>query len=191
MNKTESAFSSLPLSFVVIFSVFIFLTSCQRKADYATVENPMKDFVSNVNDSLRGAKSIEDLSCDLFLTLQGEITFNQLSHFIPDSEDIAHMYLLTQNSLPQGKVLKVNADSAHQSLQQGFYAAQSKAAVLHSDWKNAELKRVLVIDIEYQRLPSKKIIIEAIDGKTTLRASAKCLKIGDRWFIGEDIRYGV
>ena len=87
--------------------------------------------------------------------------------------------------------LKDNADSVQHILKNGFFAAQSKPAVLHSDWKNATFTRIMIIEIESQKLPSKKIVLEATDGTTTLRASAKCMKIGERWFIGEDIRYGV
>jgi len=151
----------------------------------------MKEFTLNVNDSFRGAKSIQDLSCDFFLALQGQITYEQFRRFTPDSADISNIYMLTQTPLPTGVELKANQDSAQHILHSGFLAAQSKAAVLHADWKDATFTRVMIIEIENQKLPSKKIVLEATDGKTTLRASAKCMKIGERWFIGEDIRYGV
>lgn len=168
-----------------------FLFSCQPKAQYDTIENPMKGFNAGMSDSVRGAKSIQDLSCYFFLSLQNEMTFTQLKHFIPDSADIANIYVVTETPLPLPSDLKANEDSVQHILHAGFSAAQSKAAVLHADWKDATLTRVMVIEIEGQKLPSKKIVLEATDGKTTLRASAKCMKIGDRWFIGEDIRYGV
>ncbi len=174
-----------------ITTMIMSLFSCQPKAQYDTIENPMKDFASNTPDSQHGAKSIRDLSCYFFLALQNQLTFSQLSDFIPDSGDIATIYILTQAPLPAPAELRANEDSVRHILHAGFAAAQSKAAVLHSDWKDATLSRVMVIDIENQRLPSKKIVIEATDGKTILRASAKCMKIGERWFIGEDIRYGV
>lgn len=151
----------------------------------------MKGFRLSLSDSARGAKSIQDLSCYFFLALQGQISFDQLEQFIPDSADIAHMYTITQTPLPAGAELKANQDSVQHILHAGFAAAQSKPTVLHSDWKDATFTKVRVIPIEDQKLPSKKIMIEATDGKTTLRASAKCMQIGDRWFIGEDIRYGV
>jgi hypothetical protein len=188
MNKIKLFHYSL---FTIHFSIFLLIASCQRKADYDTIENPLKGFTLTVNDSLHGAKSIQDLSCDLFLALQGKITFEQLRHFTPYSEDIANIYALTQTPLPSPAELKANQDSVQHILHAGFSAAQSKAAVLHSDWKNATFTRVMIIEIENQKLPSKKIVLEATDGNTTLRASAKCMKIGERWFIGEDIRYGV
>ena len=151
----------------------------------------MKGFTLATNDSVRGAKTIQDLSCYFFLALKGDISFQQLTHFTPDSADIANIYILTQTPLPYSDDLKANQDSVQHILHEGFLAAQSKAAVLHADWKNATFTLVRVIEIEYQKLPSKKIVIEAMDGKTTLRASAMCMQIGDRWFIGEDIRYGV
>ena len=174
-----------------IYLFFITISSCQPKAEYDVIVNPMKGFTENLDDSIRGANSIQDLTCYLFLTLQGKITFEQLKHFAPDSTDIAKIYVLTQTPLPGGTELKANQDSIQHILHAGFLSAQSKAAVLHSDWKNATLTRVMIIEIENQKLPSKKIVLEATDGNTTLRASAKCMKIGERWFIGEDIRYGV
>lgn len=151
----------------------------------------MKGFSPALNDSLRGAKSIQDLSCYFFIALKNQVSFNQLSHFTPDSADIAAIYVQTQTPLPARSDLKANEDSVQHILHAGFSAAQSKAAVLHSDWKDATLIKVMIINIEGQRLPSKKIVLEATDGRTTLRASAKCMQIGNRWFIGEDIRYGV
>jgi len=186
MNNTYRTFLLLAHS-----SLLFAISSCQPKAQYETILNPMKGFTVIVNDSIRGAKSIQDLSCDLFLALQGKITFEQLRHFTPDSVDIANIYTLTQTPLPPGAELKANQDSVQHILHAGFLAAQSKASVLHADWKDATLKRVMIIEIENQKLPSKKIVLEATDGKTTLRASTKCMKIGERWFIGEDIRYGV
>jgi hypothetical protein len=165
--------------------------SCQPKADYDVITQPMNGFDFNINDSVRGAKSIKDLSCYFFVAMQGQISFEQFKKFVPDSADIANIYVLTQTQLPDGSYLKANADTVLNRMLNGFNSARSKPAVLHSDWKDASLTRVMVIEIEDQNLPSKKIVIEATDGKTTLRASAKCMKIGDRWFIGEDIRYGV
>jgi hypothetical protein len=169
----------------------LFFSSCQPKADYETLTNPMKGFAPGTNDSIRGAKSIQDLSCYLFIALDGQITFNQLEKFIPDSEDIANIYILTQSPPASGDDVRANADTVRNLLQKGFKATVSKSAVLHADWKNAVLNRVMVIEIEDMKLPSKKIILEAADGKTTLRASVKCMKIGDRWFLGEDLRFGV
>ncbi|HYV94857.1 MAG TPA: hypothetical protein VE978_23990 [Chitinophagales bacterium] len=179
------------LLLIAFSSLLLAVSSCQPKAQYDTIENPMKGFALNANDSFRGAKSIQDLSCDLFLALQGKITFEQLRQFTPDSADIANIYMLTQTPPPSGGEIKANQDSVQHILHSGFLAAQSKAAVLHTDWKDATLTRVMIIEIENQKLPSKKIVLEATDGNTTLRASAKCMKIGERWFIGEDIRYGV
>lgn len=182
------------LRFTLLITHYSLLTiffSCQPKADYETIANPMNGFSANLNDSIRGAQSIQDLSCYLFISLKGQITFNQLEKFIPDSEDISAIYVLTQAPLPSGTDVRANADTVRNLLQKGFKATVSKSAVLHADWKNAVLNRVMVIEIEDMKLPSKKIILEAADGKTTLRASAKCMKIGDRWFIGEDLRFGV
>ena len=173
------------------FSLFTLFLSCQPKAEYDVIKDPMKGFVVNMDDSTRGAKSIQELSCYFFSALQGKITFQQLQKFTPDSEDIAHIYTLTSTSVSSAKDIRANADTVSNLLKSGFNAAVSKASVLHSDWKKATLNRVMVIEIEDQKLPSKKIVLEASDGKTTLRASAKCMKIGNRWFIGEDLRYGV
>lgn len=165
--------------------------SCQPKAQYDVIADPMKGFVMNLNDSVRGARSIQELSCYFFSALGGKITFQQLQQFTPDSEDIARIYTITSTPVSSGNALRANADTVSNRLRDGFNAAVSKASVLHSDWKKATLHRVMVIEIEDQKLPSRKIVLEAADGKTTLRASAKCMQIGDRWFIGEDIRYGV
>jgi len=175
----------------ILFTLFTTFFSCQPKADYDVITEPMNGFAFNMNDSARGAKSIKDLSCYFFVALQSQISFEQFKKFIPDSSDIAAIYNLTQTQIPSGNFLKANADTVMNRIQNGFNSARSKPAVLHSDWKDASLVRVMVIEIEDQKLPSKKIVIEATDGKTTLRASAKCMQIGDRWFIGEDIRYGV
>jgi len=185
----KKSFCSLLL--VIWYCLLSFFFSCQPKAQYDVIQDPLKDFKSNLNDSVRGAKSISDLSCYLFFALQGQITFKQLQKFIPDSADIANIYALTQSAPISSHDVRANADTVKNQLQNGFNAAVSKAAVLHADWKNATINRVMVIEIEDQKLPSKKIVIEAMDGKTTLRASVKCMQIGERWFLGEDLRYGV
>lgn len=180
-------------TFLYSSAIWIFLLvlmGCQPKAQYDTINEPMKEFVMNASDSVRGAASVQELSCYFYSALHGDISFDQLSRFIPDSGNIAQIYALTNTSTANLR-LKENADTIRSVLHRGFVAAMSKAAVLHASWSNATFDQVMVIEIEDQKLPSKKIIIICNDGKTTLRASAKCLQIGDRWFIGEDIRYGV
>lgn len=179
----------LYLSLVICFILFGW-TGCQPKAQYDTINEPMKDFVLQANDSIRGAASVQELSCYFYSALHGDISYDQLTRFIPDSGNIAQIYALTNTSTANLR-LKEDADTIRNVLHRGFVGAMSKAAVLHASWSNATFDQVMVIEIEDQKLPSKKIIIICNDGKTTLRASAKCLQIGDRWFIGEDIRYGV
>jgi hypothetical protein len=173
-----------------IFLAFLFLLSCQPKADYVIIKNPGKDFQLIVNDSIRGAVSIEELSSYYYAALRGQISFEQFSRFIPDSGDIAKIYAETGTPV-SSQNLKSNADTILQTLQLGFVEARSKAATLHSSWNEVAFDEVMVIDIANQKLPSKKIVVIGTKDKTTLRASAKCLQIGRRWFIGEDIRYGI
>lgn len=192
MTKMKSPYRLTTMSglpFLICFFLFG-LMGCQPKAQYDTINEPMKDFVLNTSDSTRGATSVQELSCYFYSALHGDISYDQLTHFIPDSGNIAQIYVLTNTSSANVR-LKENADTIRNVLHRGFVGAMSKAAVLHASWSNASFDQVMVIEIEDQKLPSKKIIIICNDGKTTLRASAKCLKIGDRWFIGEDIRYGV
>src|SRR5690349_12955933 len=92
-----------------ILSLLITFISCQPKADYDVITQPMNGFDFNINDSIRGAKSIKDLSCYFFVALQGQISFDQFKKFIPDSVDIADIYTLTQTQLPDGNFLKANA----------------------------------------------------------------------------------
>jgi hypothetical protein len=182
--------TSLPHLLAAIWIYLFAFMGCQPKAEYVTINEPMKDFLLNTSDSTRGAASVQELSCYFYSALHGDISFDQFARFIPDSGDIAQIYSLTNTSTANVR-LNENADTIRTVLRRGFVAAMSKAAVLHASWSNATFDQVMVIEIEDQKLPSKKIIIICNDGKTTLRASAKCLQIGDRWFIGEDIRYGV
>lgn len=187
LRFTMGRLSLLPVILCLLSSV---LSSCQPKADYETIENPMTGFSLSKYDSVRGAASVQELSCYFYSTLNGDITFDELSRHIPDSADIAAIYAAT-NTPTAGVPLRENADSVLSRLHRGFNDALSKASVLHADWSNAAYEQLMVIEIEGQRLPSKKMVIICSDGKTKLRASAKCLQIGDRWFIGEDIRYGI
>lgn len=139
---------------------------------------------------MRGARSIEDLACYFFLSLKGDLTFEQLTRFIPDSANIAGIYLQTKTDITGAK-LKANADTVNHLLQREWIKTRSEASELKANWANAGFEKLLIEDMEPQKLPSKKIILECKSGETTLRASAKCMQIGDRWFIGEDIKFGV
>ena len=150
----------------------------------------MSSFSPAASDSVRGAKSVEELSDYFFLSLKGDISFEQLSRFIPDSANIADIYKLTQTD-PGGANLRANADTVLHQLQSAWIKTRSEASELKSNWTDATFTKLQIEEIENQKLPSKKIMLECKSGKTTLRATAKCMMIGDRWFIGEDIKFGV
>jgi len=150
----------------------------------------MNNFSADVSDSLRGAKSVEDLACYFFLSLKGDLTFDQLARFIPDSAGIADIYKQTKSDIGSAK-LKTNADTVAHLLQREWIKTRSEASELKANWGTATFDKVLIEEMEQQKLPSKKIMLECKSGETTLRASAKCMQIGNRWFIGEDIKFGV
>lgn len=176
--------------FCCITALILLFVSCQPKANISTIENPMSSFTPSASDSMRGAKSIVELSGYFFLSLKGDLTFEQLSRFIPDSGNIADIYKLTQTQ--QGDAnLRANADTVLHQLQRAWIKTRSEASELKSNWTDATFTSLQIEEIENQKLPSKKIMLECKAGKTTLRASAKCMMIGDRWFIGEDIKFGV
>ena len=167
------------------------ILGCQPKADYTTVKEPLKNFKAELDDSIRGAKSIEDLSCYFYLALKGDISYEQLSKFIPDSNELVRMYTLTGSKLPTGQEIKIAADTIHFALHRSFIETKSRASIFHASWLESKYDNVMILEMEGQKLPSKKIIIVAQDDKQTLRASALCMQIDGRWFIGEDIRFGV
>ena len=76
-------------------------------------------------------------------------------------------------------------------LHRQWIKTRSEAAELKANWSGAELEQLQLIEIENQKVPSQKLIISCKSGKTVLRATAKCMQIGDRWYIGEDIKFGV
>ena len=155
-----------------------------------TIDHPFNNFSLSTDDSTRGAKSVEDLACDLFLSLKGDLNFDELSRFIPDSSTIARIYQITKTDTKDAN-LKANADSVIHQLRRDWVKTRSEAAELKANWGDATFEKLQIVDMEDQKLPSKKILLECKSGTTTLRASAKCLKIGERWFIGEDIKFGV
>lgn len=167
------------------------LFGCQPKANYITIKDPLKNFKSELEDSVRGAKSIEDLSCYFYLALKSNISYDQLCAFIPDSNELARIYVLTNTTLPTGQEIKTAADTIHDVLHRSFIETKSRASILHASWLESKFESVMILEMENQKLPSKKIIIVAQDGKETLRASVRCMQINGRWFIGEDIRFGV
>ena len=171
-------------------SLLIAFVSCQPRANYITIAQPMNSFSENLSDSARGAKSIQDLGCYFFLALKGDIRFDQLARFIPDSSDIKNIYVQTSTSLTDVS-FKSLATTIHNQEQTNFYSAVTEAQQLNASWLNATFEKLMVEEIEDQKLPSKKIILECKSGTVTLRASAKCMEIGDRWFIGEGIKFGV
>ncbi|MGB3075047.1 MAG: hypothetical protein WBB36_06985 [Chitinophagales bacterium] len=174
---------------VLILGVLLF-TACQPKADISTIENPMNGFSPELNDSMRGAATLQELADYLFLSLKDDITFEQLSRLIADSGNVAMIYDLT-NSDKKDADLKAIADSARNQLQRGWKNTRHEAVELKVNWTDATFTKLQIQDIENQKLPTKKIMLECKSGGETLRANARCLKIGDRWFIGEDIKFGV
>src|SRR5215831_4635369 len=121
-----------------IVSIFCLLTSfffpsCQPKAVYTTINQPLSNFVANTSDSVRGAKSIQDLGCYYFLALKGNLRYDQLAHFIPDSADIVQIYKLT-NSAIDGHYIKTLADTIYQEQQSSFYYTVTEAKQVNGSW---------------------------------------------------------
>lgn len=150
----------------------------------------MAGFIPELSDSERGASSVQDLGNYLFLSLKGDITYYQLQKFFPDSAAIALIYELTQTSIKNADLAAI-ADTAQNQLLSGWTKTQREVSLLGENWTDATLSKLLIQELEHQKLPGKKITIECKSGKQILRASARCLKIGDRWFIGEEIKFGV
>ena len=150
----------------------------------------MTGFTPMLADSIRGAATVQELGNYLFLSLKGEITYYQLKKFFPDSANIAMIYELTQTGVKDANLAAI-ADSAQSQLLHGWTKTQREVSMLGENWTDATFTKLLIQELENQTLPGKKITIECKSGKQTLRASAKCLKIGDRWFIGEEIKFGV
>ncbi|HUM45797.1 MAG TPA: hypothetical protein PLD84_02640 [Chitinophagales bacterium] len=173
----------------VLIVTFLFI-SCQPKANISTINDPMSGFTANVPDSTRGAATLQELSSYLFLSLKDDITFEQLTKFFPDSGNVAMIYEVT-NADAKGVNLRSIADSAQNQLRRGWLKTHREAAELKVNWTDATFTTLRVMDIENQKIPSKKIMLECKSGTQTLRASARCLMIGNRWFIGEDIKFGV
>ncbi|MEO6167808.1 MAG: hypothetical protein ABIO46_07915 [Chitinophagales bacterium] len=167
-----------------------FFISCQPKANISTIDNPMSGFTANVVDSTRGAATLQELANYLFLSLKDDITFEQLSRYFPDSGNVAMIYEITAADT-KGVNLKSIADSAQIQLRRGWLKTHREAAELKVNWTDATFKSLQIMDIENQKIPSKKIMLECKSGTQTLRASARCMMIGNRWFIGEDIKFGV
>lgn len=163
---------------------------CQPKVNQIAIEDPMRGFTPYAPDHMRGAASVQDLAVNLFLSLKGDISFEQLALFIPDSSNIAEIYRITLTDA-RGSNLNSNADTVMHQLQRGWIITRSEASRLKANWSDATFTKLLIEDIENQKIPSKKIILECKSGNTTLRANVKCMQIGDRWFIGEDIKLGV
>ncbi len=177
-------------SFLLITLLIAINSGCQPKAHLVTIDDPMREFSPAPDDNMRGAASVQDLSAYLFLSLKGDMTFEQLSRFIPDSSNIVEIYSITKTDARDAN-LKSNADTVLHQLQRGWIKTRSQASELKANWSDATFTKLLIEEIENQKIPSKKIMLECKSGTTTLRASAKCMQIGERWFIGEDIKLGV
>ncbi len=165
-------------------------TGCQPKAGITTIDNPMEAVTIEWSDSLHGAATLQDLAGCLYLSLKDEITLDQLSVMFPDSGDVARIYELTGTD-KQGANMKAIADSAQSLMARGWKKTRHEAVELKVNWTDAVFVELMIQDIENQKLPTKKIMLECKSGTQILRASARCLLIGDRWFIGEDIKFGV
>ncbi|MCY7411084.1 MAG: hypothetical protein LH473_12495 [Chitinophagales bacterium] len=189
-NIFDSIKQSVCISTVCTLLGCCILFGCQPKADYKEVLLPMKNFTNEINDSVRGAKTMEDLSCYLYLALKGDITFEKFSKFIPDSNDVAGIYSETQTPA-DARAIKENADSAFSKLRKSFFETKSKSAIFHTSWSDATFEKVMIFNIEDQKIPSTRIIMETKTGKDYLRCSVMCLQINGRWFIGENLKYGV
>lgn len=170
--------------------IVLLAASCQPKAKTTVIENPTSGFSRSLADSLTGAASVQDLGNYLFLSLKGDITFYELQRFFPDSAAISLMYELTHTSTQDADLAAI-ADTALNQLLTGWTRTQREATQVGENWTDAKLIRIRIQEMDNQVLPGRKITIECQSDKETLRASAKCLKIGDRWYIGEDIKFGV
>lgn len=141
-------------------------------------------------DPQPGAPTITDLSCLLFLALQGQIDFDSLRHFIPDSSVVAAMYQATGRPAEPQQIARV-ADSAAAMLYRQFLETSSQPVAYRTSWMESQLKKIHLLQLPENRLPTQRIILEAQSDKHTLRASVLCFQLNDRWFLGERLRFGV
>ncbi|MBA3647520.1 MAG: hypothetical protein H0W62_03050 [Chitinophagales bacterium] len=190
MQKTNiETINIYGLKLFSLLFIGMLLAGCQPKAIITTIDNPMDGFSEDV-DSVRGANTVQDLACYLFLALQQKISYGNLTRFIPDSSDIGKIYQLTNSPVGNAN-LKTNADSVRHQLQKDLLNTESESSSLHATWTDATFTKLLIQEIEDQKLPSKKIMMQCKSNGITLLASCKCLKIGDKWYIGEDLKFGV
>src|SRR6187397_2934949 len=90
-----------------VFIAVSMLVSCQPKAKMTTIDHPVCDAPT---DSTRGAASMEALSCYFYKSLRGDISFDELARYIPDSADIGAIYKITKTE-PGDANVKGNADT--------------------------------------------------------------------------------
>ncbi|MCS6991698.1 MAG: hypothetical protein NZL95_07540 [Chitinophagales bacterium] len=168
--------------------VMIATQGCGRHQGYQVVESPLTHFAYRP-DTQPGAASLIDLACLLFFALQGQIDFDSLRHFMADSAIVARMYQVAGMQADEKEIKQV-ADSAQAKLYRQFLETASQPVVFRTSWNEAHLTKVHLLEVPGQRLPTQRLLLQAEAGKHTLRATALCFQLDNRWFIGEDLRYG-
>jgi hypothetical protein len=138
----------------------------------------------------RGASSLTELAAILFLAFQKEEKFDALLNFIPDSSVMREMYALSSTSYQQQEADSA-LNGAIEKLKEEYALTSLRVKQSGLDWKNATALELNVYNMGIAEIPSRKIFLVCESNKLKFGVSVQCLQINGRWFLGENLHYGI
>lgn len=173
------------MKFYIVVLFTMLLASCNH---YKTVEE--KPASQKSSTTHRGADDLIELGNKLLACMQDKIAFSELTIYIPNATDIESLYLITKTPIDT-EAIKTNAALVLKNIATGFANAKNDGILQEFDWPTATLENVTSQQMPGEAISSKLVYWNLIANKKHYRLTAKCMQIGNYWFIGEDIRFNI
>lgn len=173
------------MKFLIPLFILTTIIACNH---YKTVDEQPATQISS--EAHRGANDLIELGNNVLACMQDKIPFTQLTYFIPNKTDIAQLYALTKTPIDSQNI-NTNAELVLKNIATGFANAKNDGILQEFEWKDVSLENVTSQVMPGEAINSKLVYWNLLANKKHYRLTAKCMQIGNYWFLGEDIRFNI
>ena len=171
--------------FTCLFCFVIFVSCNHIKT---VTEKP-----EELNTSLtphRGGLDLIEVGNALLNCMQDKISFEQLSTYIPSKTEIKSLSEITNSPMSDVEITS-SADVAIKTIAAGFIKSKNDGLLKEIKWADAKLDNVTSQEMPGLPVKSKLVYWNMSEGKKQFRLTAKCMQIGNYWFIGQDLQFNI
>ena len=171
---------------ILLLSFSVFSCNHIKTEDEVATSSEIK----NQQTEHRGAIDLIELGQQILYCMQDKITFKQLTNYIPNQEDIKQLYVITKTPIDTTNI-RINAELALKKIAAGFGNAKNDGILQEFEWKNVKMENVTSQLMPNEIINSKHVYWNLTVNNKNYRLTAKCMQIGNYWFLGEDLHFNI